>query len=175
MDKKTAMPVPRAGAWWFMRNIPPSIITAALLLIYDGAFAGTCAMAWLVCPIWFFSSLLGTAVKRPNWRLALVRIGFPIVTFGLLWTNGVVQDRIAEANARRVIMACEEFHAAHGKFPAKLEELVPQYLSFVPTAKHCLMGRFSYFSSGTHLLVWSKWLLLRKIYDFETRRWSYLD
>ena len=173
MQNKTAVPV--AGMWGFLRAIKRSIVVATVLLTFDGAIEGVCAWAWLVCPVWLSLSLLGNAVERPGWRLALVRIGFPIVTFGLLWANNIVQDRIAEANARRVIQACEAYQVAHGTFPGKLEELVPQFLNYVPTAKHCLTGQFSYHNFGTPLLVWRKFLLYRRIYNFETRTWGHLD
>jgi len=84
---------------------------------------------------------------------------------------------MAETNAQRIIAACEEYHAAHGNYPDKLDELVPQYMSSVPVAKYCIAwNRFDYFNHGNPLLVWCVVPpYFRKIYSFEGRRWSYLD
>ncbi len=174
MRKETAEPV--AGVGRGFRGIRGSVIAAALLLAWDGAMNGTCLLAWIFCPIWFLVSLLRFPIERPGRGLALVRVGIPAMTLGLLWANNDVQLRVAEANARRVIAACEEYHAANGRFPKTLDELVPQYLSSVPRAKYCLDGRFYYHNFGTPTLYWKVVPpYLRKIYNFETRRWSYLD
>ena len=79
----------------------------------------------------------------------------PALTLALVLTNNAVQSRIAEANAAKIVKACEEFHAANGKYPKTLGELVPKYLSSVPHAKYCLVfGEFLYsdksqYSCGT--------------------------
>ncbi len=133
-------------------------------------------MAWVFCPIWFLVSLLKNAIERPGWGLALVRIGIHAMTFGLLWANNAVQLEVAEANAQRVVAACEECHAANGRFPKNLDELVPRYMNFIPRAKYCLAGRFAYHNFGEPMLYWQVVPPhLRKIYNFETRSWSYLD
>ncbi|WP_422927265.1 hypothetical protein [Singulisphaera sp. PoT] len=174
MQKET--PARGAGARGVVRSIRGSLVAAAFILFYDGVFGGTCAIAWLYCPVWFLLRLAHYPAKRPRWGVALVWIGLPVMTFGLLWGNSILQNKIAEANARRVIAACEAYHAANGEFPKKLDELVPRYLSSVPSAKYCLLGRFIYVNSGAPMLLWYVVPLhLRKIYNFETRKWSYLD
>ena len=162
----------------FFRGINRSLIAAAILLAWDGALFGTCLLAWIFCPIWFLVSLLKNAIKRPGWEIALVRIGIPAITFGLLWANNADQLGVAEANSRRVVAACEEYHAADGRFPKNLNELVPRYLNSIPRAKYCLgpPSEFAYSNLETPMLYWQ--VLpphLRKIYNFHTRSWSYLD
>jgi hypothetical protein len=159
-------------------GIKRSVVAAAVLLAWDGALTGSCLLSSLVCPIWFLVSLLKNAIERPGWRPALVRIGIPALTLGLVIANNAVQLGIAEANAQRVVAACEQYHAANGTFPKKLDELVPQYLNSVPVARYCLSPSccFYYSSFGTPKLYWQ--VLpphLRKISNFETRSWSYLD
>lgn len=134
--------------------------------------------AVLVCPIWFIVSLLKNAIEGSNWRLALARIVTPVLTFWLLWTNNTIQIQVAEANALRVVAALETYHAANGKFPKKLDELVPQYFNSVPVAKYCFgpWGRFTYINSGNPIFFWHVIPPYgRKTYDFENRRWGYLD
>jgi hypothetical protein len=176
MREETAVHV--AGVRGFFRGTRRSLVAAAVLLAWDGALYGSCLMTMIFCPIWFLVSLLKNAIERPGWGLALVRIGIPALTLGLARTNNDVQLGIAEANAQRVVAACEAYHAANGRFPQKLDELVPQYLNSVPVAKYCLLqpASFAYYDLGTPKLYW--YVVppyLRKIYDFHTRSWSYLD
>jgi hypothetical protein len=176
MRKETAVHV--AGVRGFFRGIKRSVVAAAVLLAWDGALYGSFVMSWIFCPIWFLVSLLKNAIERPGWGLALVRIGIPALTLGLVRANNAVQLGVAEANAQRVVAACEEYHAANGRFPKNLDELVPQYMNSVPFAKYCLgpPGRFAYYNSGTPMLVWQVVPpYYRRIYDFHTRSWSYLD
>ncbi len=163
----------------FYRSVRGSVGAAAILLAWDVAFTGSCLMSSLLCPIWFLVSLIRNAIQRPGWRLALVRIGIPALTLWLARVNNDFQLAVANKNAQRVVTACEKYHAVNGKFPRTLDELVPQYMNSVPVAKYCFAwDRFFYssHSSDSTMLVWHVVPPhLRKIYDFETRRWSYLD
>jgi hypothetical protein len=92
--------------------------------------------------------------------------------------NDAFQLKVAEANAKRIVAACEKCHAANGRFPRRLDELVPEYMNSFPVAKYCLGSGFSYASSSDNTAkLW--WPIVpphyRKIYNFETRSWSYLD
>ncbi len=124
---------------WSHRGIRVSIGTAAVLLAWDAAFSGSFLMSLIFCPIWFLASVLKNAIQRPGWRLALLRIAIPALTLGLVMANNAVQLRIAEANAPRIVAACQEFHAANGRFPKTLDQLVPRYMPSVPRAKYCLV------------------------------------
>jgi hypothetical protein len=119
-----------------------------------------------------------SAIHRPGWGLALTRILIPALTFLFVRANDTFQLRVAEANAQRIVAACEKYHAAKGRFPKRLDELVPEYMNSVPVAKYCLGSGFSYASlSDNTAKLW--WAIVpphyRKIYDFESRSWSYLD
>ena len=169
-------PVRRAGLVEFLRGIKRSLVGAAVLLALDAGFFGSMLWSSLVCPVWFVVSVLRAAIHRPGWGLALARVGIPAVTLGLVWANDAYQLGVAEANARRIIAACEAYHAANGLFPEKLDELVPQYLESVPLAKYCLGSNRFYYYSATPLLWWQVVPpYYRKIYNFQTRSWSYLD
>jgi len=163
----------------FHRPVGFSLGAAGLLLACDAGFSGSFLMSWLFCPIWFLISLVKNAIQRPGWRLALLRTAIPPLTLGLAWANDAVQIRVAEKNAARVVAACEEYHATNGRFPKSLDELVPQYMPSVPRAKYCLgpWCQFHYFYNQGHpMLVW--YVVppyYRKIYDFDTRRWNYIE
>jgi len=167
-----------AGGRGIFHGVKRSVIAAAALLFFDGAFTASFLWSWFVCPIWILVSLVRSAIQRPGWGLALIRVGIPALTLVVVLANNAVQNRIAEANARRVITACEAYHAANGRFPKTLEELAPQYMDSVPLAKYCFgpPSRFYYYNSGKPMLVWQVIPpYYRKIYDFEDRRWSCLD
>jgi hypothetical protein len=166
----------------FYRSIRGSLGSAAALLFWDVAFTGSFLMSWLFCPIWILVSLFRSAIHRPGWRLALVRVGIPILTLLVVRGNDAVQRRIAEANALRVVAACEAYHADNGRFPRKLDDLVPRYLDSVPVARYCLGSSSAFWYTGTAretdypLLFWQVVPpYYRKIYSFERRSWSYLD
>ena len=88
--------------------------------------------------------------------------------------NNAVQIKIAEAHAAHIILACEGFHAANGRFPKSLDELVPRYIPSVPCAKYCLAyGKFNY---EQPMMAWCVIPPFnRRVYNFETRRWTYID
>jgi hypothetical protein len=88
-----------------------------------------------------------SAIHRPGWGLALARIFIPALTFLFVKANNAFQLKVAEANAQRIMAACEKYHAANGRFPRRLHELVPEYMNFVPVVKYCLGSGFSYASS----------------------------
>ena len=136
-------------------------------------------MSYLACPVWFLVSVVKNAIQRPGWRLALLRAAMPVLTLGLALGNNALQWKVAEANAERIIKACEEFCAATGKYPRKLQDLVPGYLKSVPRAKYCLCwGEFMYWNDKgiPAMLVWCKIPPFgRKVYTFADRRWGYID
>lgn len=175
-DKKSSFN--SIGAEGFYSEIKASIAAAAVLFTCDGAFSASYLMSLLFCPIWFLLGLLMSAIERPGWGLALIRIAIPALTLGLLYVNNAVQLGVTESNARRVVAACTAYKAANGNFPKVLDELVPQYLISVPRAKYCLgpSGRFYYHNFGSPKLYWQVVPPYgRKIYNFDTRSWSYLD
>jgi hypothetical protein len=165
---------------WFYRSARGSIGAAAIVLTFDVVLSGSFLVSSLFCPIWILVSLLKSAIHRPGWGLALARILIPVLTLWLVRANDAFQLRVAEANGQRIVAACEEYHAANGRFPENLDELVPKYMNSVPVAKYCLgpWSKFIYVSRtpGDAMLFWH--IVpphYRKIYRFETRSWSYLD
>lgn len=150
---------------------------ACLLLAWDIGFTGSYLLSILCCPIWFLGSILNSVMQRPGWRLSVFRSAIPALVLGLVVANSSVQIKIAEANATRIIAACEAFQAANASFPVSLDELVPRFVSYVPRAKYCLaFGEFSYFNLDNPILIWCVVPPYgRRVYDFHTQRWSSLD
>jgi hypothetical protein len=167
------------AAWkmWSHHGIRVSVGGALILLAWDVALTGWFGMSFLACPIWFLFSVLKNLIQLPGWRLALLRTAIPPLVLGLVLANNAFQLKIGEANAPRVVAACEEFHTANGKFPKTLDELVPRYMPSVPRAKYCLIyGEFLYLNYGNPMLVWYVAPPFgRRVYFFEERHWSCLD
>jgi hypothetical protein len=160
-----------------LHGIKMSLIGALVLLLFDVVMTGSFLLSFLICPIWFLVSLFKNIIQLPGWRLAIVRIALPVLVLGLVSANNAFQRKIGEKNIRIIIYACEKFHAAKGEYPKSLNELVPQYLPHIPRAKYCLAWcDFMYFNNGHPILVW--YIVPpygRKTYNFDDRRWNYLD
>lgn len=166
------------GYVWYHRGVRVSLGIAVALLAWDAVLTGSFVVSFIVCPVWFLLSTLKNAIQRPDWKLALLRATIPALTLGVVLTNDTVQLKLAASGAARIIRACEEFHAGNGRFPSSLDELVPEYMSYVPRAKYCLwFGEFLYWNLDRRPLL--AWYAVppygRKIYNFDERRWSYLD
>jgi hypothetical protein len=169
-----------ADVRWFYRSVRGSVGAAAIVLTFDVVLTGSILMSSILCPIWMLVSLLKSAINRPGWGLAVARIFIPALTLWLVKANDAFQLRVAEANGQRIVAACEDYHAANGRFPGKLDELVPKYMNSVPVAKYCLGpgSRFFYVAPdhGSAMLAWEIVAPhYRRVYNFETRCWFYLD
>jgi hypothetical protein len=152
-----------------------SVGAALALVALDGVLNGTYTLSVIVCPIWFLLSVARSASNRRGWRLALLRATVPALTLGLVLTNATVQSMMAEANAAKIIRACERFHATNGQYPKTLGELVPKYMPSVPHAKYCLaFGEFLYSYSQPMLIWYATPPFGRKVYNFKERTWDYL-
>jgi hypothetical protein len=165
--------------FWSHRGIKISIGIALMLLLVDAAIFGSVLFSLAVCPLWFLFSILKNVIQRPGWRLAFLRIAFPVLTLGLVYGNFVVQIRVADANATRIIAACEKFQTDTSKFPETLEELVPRYVPSIPYAQYCVLGDFFYNNGadGNPFLGWciGPSIFDHKSYSFKDRKWFFTD
>jgi hypothetical protein len=172
----------RMGVGFNIRALSPirgSLILSLILIFWDAAFTGSYLFSALVCPVWFLVALVRAGISPAAFGVSLARILAPIVTLILVIVNANMQIAIAEANAERIIQACERYHNDNGAYPNKLADLVPHYLSSIPTAKYCLMmGEFSYWGPQNQNPI-LQWIQLppfgRPIYDFQRRHWGYID
>lgn len=107
------------------------------------------------------------------------------VTGGLMTLALVLRpDRAGSERARKnadlLIAACRAFQARHGRLPATLEELVPDFLPELPRARYDgpHFG-FTYDADASvprHVLGWTEVMPFgRPFYVFEEDRWGYLD
>jgi hypothetical protein len=158
--------------------IAGSVCISALVLFWDVGNEGFYTFSLIICPPWFLISVIKNAIQRPGWRTAIPRVSVPLLTFAIAFGNGNLQWRISDAHAQQVIKACEEFRLAKGRYPSKLDELVPKYLSSIPPAKYCMfLSDFFYVNNGEDqpMLWWTRYGFYRRFYNFHERRWSNLD
>jgi len=173
MESQDTHPRPR---WPNIGPVKGSLWLAAAVLFWDVGMEGCYIFAMLICPLWLLVTFFKNTVWDPGREIAIARISLPVLTLAIAVANGEVQWKVSDANARRVISACEEFQSANGRYPQKLEELVPAYLPSVPRAKYCHGGIFFYSNLGDHCsLWWTRYGFYRRIYNFKERRWSNLD
>jgi hypothetical protein len=154
-----------------------TMICALIVVLLDVLIGGSYLFATLICPIWFLVAVFRAIIPPPSLGVAVARVMIPLVTLLLVIANYSLQQRIAMANAARVIQACEQYRKAGGAYPQRLDNLVPGYLSSIPKAKCCFaFNEFSYLASAGHILVWCECPPFgRRVYNFETGNWKYLD
>lgn len=156
--------------------IAGSLLMAALVLFWDVGNEGFWGFSLLFCPPWFLISVIKNTVQRPGWGIAALRISMPLLTFAIAFGNGNLQWKISDAHAQQVIKACEEFRVANGRYPNKLDELVPKYFASVPRPKYCMMSNFFYVNSDGHpMLWWNRYGFYKRSYYFDERRWCSSD
>jgi hypothetical protein len=155
-----------------------TLICSLVVVVLDVVVDGSYTFSALVCPIWFVAAVVRAIARRPSLAVAAFRILVPVVTGMFVIANFSLQGKIAMGNAARVIEACEQYREVNGAYPERLSELVPRFLSSVPKAKYCFMwSEFGYYSgSPGHLLLWCEFPPFgRRVYNFETGKWRYLD
>lgn len=94
--------------------IKGSLWIAAGVLFWDVGCEGFYTLSLLICPLWFLISFGKNIIWRPGWGIAVLRISLPFLTLAITMSNGNLQWSISDANAERVIKACEEFRVVNG-------------------------------------------------------------
>jgi len=169
-------PSPQCRRSGTLSAIKGSLLMAAAVLFWDVGNEGFWGFSLLFCPPWFLISAVKNVMQRPGWRIAILRASMPLLTFAIAFGNGNLQWKISDANAERVIKACDEFRVANGRYPSKLDELVPKYLASVPPPKYCMMSSFFYVNSEGHpMLWWNRYGFYTRIYHFDEKRWGNTD
>jgi hypothetical protein len=147
----------------------PSIIIASGLFAIEvlfgfGILGGSGFLVALICIVLY-------VVDKNSWR-GLLRVALVFAVLGLatfFWIN--FNWRVAERRARPIAEACESFHHQNGRYPASLNDLVPQYLVSIPPAKYTVFGnRFGY-SDTPPTLFFAVMFSGAARYDLESRKW----
>jgi hypothetical protein len=175
----------RRGDWG------PALRASLAGLVLFGMDAIVMGQGFLSVPVVFVAIVvqLGLAARHTvlrNWREALLHVAACAIyalTFLLVWTYILTNRNMAARRADALIAACDAYDAKHGRYPDRLEELIPEFVDRIPRARYVVMwGEFDYYAFPTegaerhHTL---KYVVVppfgRRLYHLEERRWSYLD
>lgn len=159
----------------------PALYLAALLFVLDALVMGTGLLAaalWVLAVGWLIpKALLLFAVRRDGRSPARLAALLVLTAVAIMLTIGA-NNGLARRRAADLISAVELYRAASGHYPESLAVLVPAYLDEVPNAKYALAYKqFVYFKhQGRAALGFIEVPPYgRPFYDFERRRWDYLN
>ena len=154
-------PVARAG------------LGAGLVLAFDGLYLtpGGLTVLFLAAPVLLHLTLGFVAALRRRWPASARR--FATAGVWLLALAGLVAFsrfnlHLAERRSDLVIAACHHFEDEHGRLPASLEDLVPDYLPRVPRADWTVLGSFRYQPGPSPELVYFAPWPQEVVYSFAT-------
>lgn len=164
------------GERW-TRWIKPAVI-ALLLVVFDEqgvfAFLGGVFLILIYLPRSILAAKYRSCRKDRLIRLAIY-LGAVVVVFGLRAFN----TDLARERAERIIAAAESYKAANGRYPERLEQLVPRFIPEIPAkAKLTLLDNgFSYHAAtDNHTLMYVFMPPFgRRYYQFESKTWRDLD
>ena len=162
-------------------QIGKSVTRPTLLAILDGLVLHQGAISIftliLFCPIQLLCALplIGSKEKRSARLSRVLRYGVAAMLV-LLYLQF---DRArARFKAEEVIKACQQYKEEQGKYPEKLEVLVPKYIPQIPHANFSLMyNEFQYWiHNGQASLIYPVMPPFgRATYNFESKTWNGVD
>jgi hypothetical protein len=166
---------PRKPSWRMLRG---TIIALVAVFFVETMLSGLFLLG-IAGGLVTLAVALSVALRRrqPGLIIAL-KVLLPIVMVAAAIGTNLGNMALARARARHLVDVCERYKAEQGRYPDRLEDLVPRYLSSVPLAKLSLAFNRFYYShhEGRHSLMY---IVLppfgRTFYDFEKKRWGSLD
>lgn len=169
-----------------MQKLEPlriTIILAAILFVFD-AFVLNQGFVSLIVILITLVVLLPRAlwVYRKSRQLYLTRLtkaGIYLLAALFVFAANALQNRIADRRAIALGNACLAFHTKYNRYPRQLNELVPEFIPYVPMAKSLTGASFMYFSppNGHEPMLYYQALppFGRRFYHMEKRSWGFLD
>jgi hypothetical protein len=114
---------------------------------------------------------------RGGWRLKAVIAGIVVVIALIVWRSipYVVQDA-NRPPAERIVAAFEKYKAANGRYPEKLDILVPSFLAKLPQPE--IDTNFVYATSPDAKTAWIAYQNPRELlteYDSRSQLWTDVD
>lgn len=109
----------------------------------------------------------------------LIRLAIYLSAVAMVLGLRIFNTSLAKGRAEQIITAAENYKVANGKYPDRLDQLVPQFIPEVPAkAKLTLLDNgFRYLvQPDSHTLMYVVMPPFgRRTYQFETRQWGDLD
>jgi hypothetical protein len=159
-------------------SIVRSASIAGGLFFLDAFVLNQGVLASLICLGMVLIMLINTFRHRKDLKKRMIIMGIyaaaAVLTIGAIRFN----NHVARQHAEIIIQACEQYKNQKAMFPARLEDLVPEYLKQVPRAKYAFSyNQFTYRSRPDwHTLMYVAFPPFgRKIYTLENREWGQLD
>ena len=171
----TGTPLIRDRKAWVVALIALILAVLDTFVFGQGVFSIALCLAGF---LYYLPRAIGAHPDPALFRLRVIK-AVVVISAGAASIAAIVSfNAIAEARALKVIAAVESFKGRFGRYPEKLDEVVPLYLEEVPMAKPAgMMRAFDYRNlEGEHTLMYTVVPPFgRKIYTFERKRWSALD
>ncbi|NGZ29211.1 MAG: hypothetical protein G8345_20280 [Magnetococcales bacterium] len=157
---------------------PPSLqpfwIGAAVLVVVDGFVFNQGLLAVFV-GLWAMFSLLVSKLHKPDHPRYAMQRGLILLGAALLVVVcNFGNNRLAMARAGDIIGGVVQFQAKHGRYPASLQELTPEFLPSIPGAKIILFfNAFEYSLRGEEAYLAYKNFppMGTSTYLFSEKRW----
>lgn len=161
---------------------PRSVFAAAGLVALDGIVIGQGALSFLCGVVLSLGFAIGALVtkdgttRRNRIRDAVVYIFIFPATLAIVRGNA----HLAQSRGDALVAACDAFRARNGRYPDRLDDLVPTFVDRVPRASfRVLQGEFKYWrvadEDDAMLVYWIVPPFMHRSYSFKNRRWVTLD
>ena len=177
-------------SWWIRSRLAPAVPEPpewSLLLVAiwtlawamaDALVFGQGAIAFILCVagvLYFPPRAIAARRDGARFKLRLSKAAISAIAGFAALGIIVYGNVIARERAEGLIVAVEQYYAKQGRYPGRLEELVPAIIPAIPRAKYVIVAdRFQYSVSGSrHSLMY---VVVppygRRIYSFEERKWT---
>ena len=153
-----------------------------MLYFLDALLVGLPSLGTFLCVVFMLTNFVAFLWRRKGDRAIVVKYGIRslalcLTVIAILGTF-MFNRHLGHVNARLIIKAVEDYRSEQGKYPERLEDLVPQFLPKVPHSAIRLTSTKYYYlyHKGYHSLMWSEAPPFgRRTYQFETKEWSHID
>ncbi len=164
------------------RHLVWTLIVCAVLYFLDALLIGLPSLGTFLCVVFMLTNFVAFLWRRKGERAIVMKYGIRslalcLTVFAILSTF-MFNKHMGHVNARLIIKAVEDYRSEQGKYPERLEDLIPQYFSKVPRAAIRLTSTKYYYlrHKEYHGLMWAEAPPFgRRTYRFETKKWSYID
>ncbi len=163
------------------RGLRKTLITAVVLYILDALFFNQGVIALitlLIVVIVLLPKAFLSFKNKPLFKYKLLKAAVYFIMAVAVIGSNQINNKIAKYRAEKLIEACNQYHRTYNRYPDRLDDLIPDFIPKVPSAKLTFgFNKFKYISSDKHhsLMYVSFPPFGRPYYNFEKGKWGYLD
>jgi hypothetical protein len=154
-------------------------ILSALLLVFIDAYVLNQGVLIAIVAAWqVIAGLVNVFRSKPSEprKLLLARMGIFISAAVAVFSFNAVNNKIAHNRAEKLVTAIKAYRQTENKYPEKLQDLVPKYISKVPLAKYTMMYNDFHYSGKHHFLFYVSFPpFTRPTYFFDRNNWGVDD